>query len=332
MARKRKDKAQEATKSTEIKSTENEALDLARKYRPTCLNDFYGNMSLKKSLEKAKIPSQALFYGDPGSGKTTLARIFANQLGCSEFDLKEIDTGDFRGIDTVREIRRIMGKKPMKGNVRVFIIDEVHMLGRGGDSSKNEAQNALLKALEEPPKNCYFFLCTTDPQNLISTIKSRCVQYRVQALSEKQTFNLVTNIAKKEDVDLPKKVGLQIARDSLGHPREALKILEKILHLDEDDMLETAKQEAERREQSITLCRALIKNKSWKEIAGIIKSIDEEAETVRRVIRGYFASVLLNGDSSAFIVLDCLKQPFYNIDGKNELIRSLYEIHSEMNE
>jgi hypothetical protein len=102
--------------------------------------------------------------------------------------------------------------------------------------------------------------------------------------------------------------------------------------LDEEEMLESAKQEAERREQSITLCRAIMSKRNWKEIASLIKSIDEEPETVRRTIRSYFSSVLLNGNSEAFIVLDCLKQPFYNIDGKNELVRCLYEIHSELNE
>lgn len=321
MARKRNDKADKATKEIE----KSETFDLARKYRPKNIDEFHGNAQLKKVLKNSKIPSQVLFFGDAGCGKTTLARIFAKQLKCSDFDLKEIDTGDFRGIDTVREIRRIMGKKPMKGPVRVFILDECHKLS-------NDAMNALLKALEEPPAHCYFFLCTTNPENLINTIKSRCTQYKVQALSEKQLFNLVTEIAEKEEVKLPKKVGLQIARDSLGRPREALKILGKIIHLDEEEMLESAKQEAERREQSITLCRAIMSKRNWKEIASLFKSIDEEPETVRRTIRSYFSSVLLNGNSEAFIVLDCLKQPFYNIDGKNELVRCLYEIHSELNE
>ncbi len=323
-------------KLVQKKEQENEIVDLARKHRPTTLNEFFGNNTLKNTLQTLfrlnKIPQQILFHGPRGCGKTTLARLCAKQLNCSDFDLKEIDVADFRGIDSVRDIRRTMGTSPMNGKVKVYIMDEVALLGRGGDSSKNEAQSCLLKALEEPPKHVYFFLCTTDPQNLIPTLKSRCVQYQVSTLTPKQIFEIINNICKKEDKQIPKKVSLQIAKDSLGHPREALKILEKIIYLDEDKMLEAAQQEAEKREQTISLCRALMGNKTWKQIADILKNIDEDPEAVRRKIRGYFASVLLNGNVSGFIILDVFKQAFYNTDGRNELIRGCYEIWSELNE
>lgn len=329
MARKRK-------QLVETTATEETTVDLARKYRPSTLDEFYGNSVLKNTLKslitRNKIPQQILFFGPKGCGKTTLSRLCARYLNCSEFDLKEIDVADFRGIDSVREIRRTMGTKPMKGAVKVYILDEVALLGRGGDSAKNEAQSCLLKALEEPPKHVYFFLCTTDPQNLISTLKSRCVQYQVSTLSPKQIVDLLNHVCEQERVELPKKVSVQIARDSLGHPRDALKILEKIIHLNEDDMLEAAQQEAEKREQTITLCRALMEKKSWKQIADILKNIDEDPEAVRRKIRGYFASVLLNDNAVGFIVLDTFKQAFYNTDGRNELIRGCYEAWSELNE
>jgi len=318
-----------------VEATE-ETVDLARKYRPQSLDTFFGNNILKNTLQtlitRNKIPHQILFHGPKGCGKTTLSRLCAIHLGCSEFDLKEIDVADFRGIDSVRDIRRTMGTKPMKGAVKVYIMDEVALLGRGGDSAKNEAQSCLLKALEEPPKHVYFFLCTTDPQNLLSTLKSRCVQYQVSTLTPKQVVDLISYVCEQEQREIPKKVALQIARDSLGHPRDALKILEKIIYLDEEDMLEAAQQEAEKREQTITLCRALIEKKSWKQIAEILKNIDEDPEAVRRKIRGYFASVLLNNNAVGFIALDVFKLAFYNTDGRNELIRGCYEIWSEINE
>ena len=331
-------KKKQSPKKKTAEPQQSEEVDLARKYRPQTLEEFKGNASLKKSIQsmidKDKIPHNILFYGDRGSGKTTLARILANSIGCSKFDIMEIDTGDFSGVDTARNIRRKMNTAPLKGNAKAYILDEVHMLGRGGDSSKNEAQNALLKALEEPPKHTYFFLCTTDPQNLIGTIKSRCTQFKVSVLPEKQIYELVTEVAEKENVTLPKKVGLQICRDSLGVPRDALKILMKILWLDdEDEMLKEAKQEAERREQAISLCRLMAKTNSktkWKEYAEILKSIDEDPEQVRRVIRGYFTKVLLNGDESAAIPMDVFKYPLYSTDNRNELVRMCYEVYSEL--
>ncbi len=331
-------KKKKSTKQERAKPWPKQEEDLARKYRPQSLEEFKGNSTLKKSLnslaDKEKLPHSILFYGDHGCGKTTLARLLAKQVGCSDFDIMEIDTGDFSGIDTARNIRRKMNTKPMSGSAKAYIIDEVHNLGTGSNTATNSAQNALLKALEEPPKHTYFFLCTTDPQALISTIKSRCTHYKVSTLPEKQIYELVTEIAKKEGIDLPKKVGLQITQDSLGHPRDALKILGKIINLDdEEEMIESAKQEAERREQAISLCRLMAKTTEktkWEEYAKILRSLDEDPEQVRRVIRGYFSKILLNGDESAAIPLDVFKTPLYSTDSKNELIRMTYETYSEL--
>lgn len=322
-------------KSVPQQEETNNCIDLTFKYRPKSIDEFFGNSILKKSLktliDKQKIPQQILFYGDKGCGKTSLARICASELQCSEFDLKEIDTADFRGIDTVRELRRIMGTQPMKGSVKVYILDECHMLGRGGDSSKNEAQNALLKALEEPPKHVYFFLCTTDPQNLLSTIRSRCVQYKVSPLAPKQIVDLLNHICDEEDLPLSKKVALQIAKEVKGVPRNAIKTLQKIIHLEEDEQLKIIEEVAKNEEFTFNLCRALTQNKSWKEISSMLQNITEEPEASRRIIRKYFTTALLNGNTSAYIVLDVLKTPFYNTDAYNELVRCVFEIHTELN-
>jgi len=312
----------------------NSYVDLTKKYRPNNIDEFFGNSVLKKSLaqqiKNKQIPQQILFYGDKGCGKTTLARICAKMLNCSEFDLREIDTADFRGIDTVREIRRTMGTKPMKGNTKVYILDEIHMLGRGGDSSKNEAQNSLLKALEEPPKHVYFFLCTTNPENLISTVKSRCVQYKVSPLAPKQMMNLLNYICEQEGTSISKEVNTQITKDVQGSPRDAIKILQKIIHLDEEDQLKAAQQAAKKEEITFNLCRALISKRPWKEIADMLKNLTEEPESSRRIIRKYFATVLLNGNTEAFIVLDSLKQPLYSTDADNELVRCVFEAYTDL--
>lgn len=306
---------------------ESKELDLTKKYRPKNIDEFFGNALLKKSikqvLQKNSIPHAVLFHGSFGSGKTSLARIFAGELNCSQYDLKEIDIADFTGIDLIREIRRKMMTKPFGGSSKVYILDEVHRLSPQG-------QDGLLKALEEPPSHVYFFLCTTDPNKVINTVKSRCVQYQVQTLSDKQIYSLLQYIAENEDIELEKKVALQIARDSLGHPRNAIKILEKIMHLDQDDMLDAAKQEAEKRERAIALCRAIMDGEEWDKVASILKELTDDAEVTRRTIRSYFATVLLNGDDGAQIVLNAFCQPYYNIDAKNELVRNTFEAYENM--
>lgn len=320
MARKRKNSKQETPEKREI--------DLAKKYRPTTLDDFIAGPTLKKEIKTTldnEIPQAVLFYGEYGCGKTTLARMFAKHLETSEFDLKEVDIADFSGVATIREIRKNMGTKPMKGKAKVWILDEVQKLSTDG-------QQALLKALEEPPSHCYFFLCTTDPQNLKSTVKSRCVQYHVPSLGEKQIFNLLMSVAEREQIDMPKKAALQIAKDALGHPRDALKILEKVMFMEPDEMEDSAKREAEKRQDILTLSRLMMKKCKWKQVAEVLKNMTDKPETIRRGIRTYFKSVLLSGNESAFIVLDTLQTPYYNTDEYNQLVRDIYECWSELNE
>ena len=100
-------------------------------------------------------------------------------LGCRGGDYREIDSADFRGIDTIREIRKQIQYLPIESDCRMWLLDEVHMLTA-------PAQEALLKALEDTPKHVYFALCTTEPQKLIKTIKGRCTHYTVDLLNEKQ--------------------------------------------------------------------------------------------------------------------------------------------------
>lgn len=332
----RKKKDAESSKSTNEKATIAEEFDLARKHRPQTIDDIRGNAVLKKQIKavikKKQIPNCVMLYGPHGCGKTTIARILAKELNCSDLDLKEIDVAHFNGIATARQLRSTMKTKPMKGGVKVWILDEVALLGRGGASEKNEAQSALLKALEEPPKHCYFFLCTTDPQNVLNTIKSRCIQYSVSTLAPKQIVDMLNEIADKEGVTLPKKVGMQIARDCLGHARDALKIMQRIMHMEEEEMLSSAAEEAEKRQEAIRLIRAFGQKTSWKKIAEIVKGLTEKPETLRRGIRTYYKNVLLNGGEWAYIVLDVFKQPYYNTDAENEFVKCVYECWQELQE
>lgn len=299
-------------------------MSLYLKYRPDNLDDISGNQSLIKSikslLEKEKdIPHSFLFTGPSGCGKTTIGRILAKELGASGVDLKEVDSADFRGIDSVRDIRKQMRMSPLNSPCRVYLLDECHKM-------TNDAQNALLKALEDTPKHVYFILCTTDPQKLLKTIKTRCTPYEVKLLNDNIIGRLLKQTARKEGVDLPKEVKVQISRDSLGSPRQALVLLGKIIHLPEEDMLEAAEKSAEEESEVIELCRMLMdQNQTWSKISRIIKGIDQEPESVRRAVLGYFSAVLLNsGKQRAGKILECFLDPFYD-SGKAGLVLSCYQ-------
>jgi len=297
-------------------------------YRPNTLEDFIGNRTVKSSitnlLKKDNPPHTYLLTGPSGCGKTTLARILANQLNCEGFNLKEINCSNQRKLEDARDIINKTRMKGLGGGNKGWILDEFHLFGEGGNSSKNKPQNSLLKVLEEPPQHCYFFLCSTDPQMILSTIRSRCTELEVEKLTSKSCKQLLSSTCKKIGADVPDDVLNQIAKNSDGMPRQALTILEKIVDLPERQMLRAAKQELNVESKSIDLCKALIARNSWGKVSKILKGLNEDPETIRRNVLGYASSVLLNGKESAYLIMDAFREPFYNT-GKPGLILACYE-------
>ena len=277
------------------------------KYRPDSLEAFQGNGALKEYLSNVTDwPHSMLFHGPTGCGKTTLARIIATRLGCKGNDLREVDSADFRGIDTIREIRKQAQFRPLEGPCRVWILDEAHKMS-------NDAQNALLKILEDTPSHVYFIICTTDPQKLINTIRGRCSQHQVSPLSDGEMFKLLRSIVKEEGKSLQKAVYEQIIQDGMGLPRHTLQTLYQVLNVPEDKRLEVAKKAAEEQSQSIELCRALLGRTGWKKVAEILTGLkDQDAESIRRHVLGYCNSILLKGDNpQAAVVMEAFEEPTY---------------------
>lgn len=285
---------------------------LYHKYRPKTFEKVIGNVEVVSAIknmveDKQKCPHSFLLHGPTGTGKTTISRIIADMLGCHENDFRELDAADFRGIDSIREIRKQAQFKPMSGNVRVWILDECHKL-------TNDAQNALLKIVEDTPEHVYFIFCTTEPQKLISTLKARCSQFQLKTLNDKQMHMLLRRTVKEENESLEAPIYEQIIQDSLGHPRNGLQILDQVLRVPSELRLETAKKSAEEQSQSIELCRALLARKGWKEVNTILAGLtDQEPESIRRHILGYCQSVLLKSDNSqAALIIEQFWEPLYN--------------------
>jgi DNA polymerase III gamma/tau subunit len=288
-------------------------MSLYNKYRPSSFDQIKGNNQLVSTLQgmlenKETFPHVILFHGQTGCGKTTLARIIANELECIGEDYQEINSANFRGIDTVRDLISKCMFKPLEGKIRVYVLDEIHKM-------TGEAQNALLKTLEEPPKHVYFILCTTEPHKLLDTIRGRCSQFQVNPLGDNQMYALLRRIARDEGQELDKSIFDQIIQDAVGHPRNALQILEQVLRAPADQRLEIARQAAVEQSQVIELCRALLSGEKWNKVNTILSGLKtQEAEDIRRMVLRYCQAVLLKdkNDRAAFII-ECFWEPTYNI-------------------
>ncbi len=226
---------------------------LYRKYRPKTLTDVVGQdiavKILKNSLNNNKINHAYLFSGPRGTGKTTMAKIYAKLVNCldlkdgiacekckncieinnSTMDVIEIDAASNNGVDEIREIRNNVSLSCSTLNYKIYIIDEVHMLTIG-------AFNALLKTLEEPPEHIIFILATTDIQKVPTTIISRCQCINFESISEKNIMNRLKYIASEEKVKIDDEVLLKISEISNGGLRDAIGNLEKLVAAAENNI------------------------------------------------------------------------------------------------
>jgi len=300
-------------------------LPLHRKYRPTDFAQMIGNKSLIESLQTALFKGKGittfLFQGPSGAGKTTLARIVGKHLGAEDQYIKELNISNTRGIDAARNIIKNAQYQPFKGSCNVYILNECH-------KSTNEFQNAMLEILEEPPKNTYFILCTTEPEKLLITVKNRCTTYQVRNLRISEITKLITFVLQEEgNKKFPKKAIREIAYAADGCPRESLKILDSVIDIrDEEKLLSAVNAFSIAKKEVIELCRALLNGDKWKKVSDIIKELDDEPENVRYAILKYMSTVLLNKPSNrAFLIIEEFKSSFMYTK-KAGLISACYTI------
>ena len=219
---------------------------LYRKYRPQTFDDVVGQSTVVNTLKNAikynHINHAYLFSGPRGTGKTTIAKIFARSVNCLEpsdgvacgkcksclysfsnecMDVIEIDAASNNGVDEIRELRSKVNILPSELKYKVYIIDEVHMLSIG-------AFNALLKTIEEPPEHVIFILATTDPQKIPATIISRCQWYSFKKISNDDIKKRLSEIVEAENIKIEDKVLDKVAQASDGGLRDAIGLLDKL--------------------------------------------------------------------------------------------------------
>lgn len=222
---------------------------LYRKYRSSNFDEILGQDHITKILKNAVKSDQLshayLFVGSRGTGKTSVARILAKAVNCTNIskdgnpcnkcdickgiangsflDLVEVDAASNRGIDQIRDLKERIEFSPTEGKYKVYIIDEVHML-------TTEAFNALLKTLEEPPAHIIFILATTDVHKLPATILSRCQRYDFRLGTDKEIEKLLKQVSKDEKVTLEDKAMDILVRNAKGSYRDALSLLDVVVN------------------------------------------------------------------------------------------------------
>ena len=221
----------------------------SRQYRPQRFDQVIGQetcvQTLKNTIRMGRVAHAYLFSGTRGTGKTTLARIFAKALNCphldteriepcctcsicreiatgSSLDVMEIDGASNRGIDDIRQLSESIGYAPAAGKFKIFLIDEVHMLTK-------EAFNALLKNLEEPPPSAKFFFATTEPNKIPETILSRCQRFNLRRLKKESIVQKLLHIAEQSSLQVDHAILYTLAQYADGGLRDAESLFDQLI-------------------------------------------------------------------------------------------------------
>ena len=289
---------------------------LARRYRPKNFDNLIGQTSTVRILSNAfklnRIAHAFLFTGVRGVGKTTAARIVARGLNClntdnptiapcgkcssciaaandRHVDIIEIDAASHTGVDDMRELTEGVRYKPSVGRFRIYIIDEVHMLS-------NQAFNALLKTLEEPPEHAKFIFCTTEIRKIPITVLSRCQKFDLRRVSNSEIINHLKMICESENVLIDSESLNLLARSSEGSVRDSLSLLDQAISIGKNDI---------KAEDVKVMLGLSDKSKVWDLFDSLM-----EGDPLK-VIKNY--EDLLNDGSDPFLLIEELMRICHNV-------------------
>lgn len=301
--------------------------DLTTEFRPTTFDEVIGHETIVKALQGLLERDDAhafVFTGASGLGKTTLARIVASELGTHESEILEVDGATHTGVDAWRDISRQLKYRPVRGESRVIIVDEAHMLSRN-------AWTSLLKDIEEPPSYAYWIFCTTERGKILKAVQTRARCFDLRPVARGKIEKLLTRVLRESDHDIPGEVLDRILRHADGSPRQALADLSACWDLGDAEEAASVLATVHESGEAVDLARALFSDGcNWRTVVSIVSHIEQSPETVRIIVERYATAVAIKAKGGklehALDVIAAFVVPYPSTASNGSLLLSLADL------